>query len=163
MEFSRQKPKGKNIMSGKDEKYIFRSCPEVCEKFPPWAVGKVSITQKGESVPEEYDLRRVHLWLLKDQEQGPVPGRRIFQFLANQRFRGCFGAAELWAIAALDIEVFREICSGMELFAWRDVLLCKEHYHRVLSLTERDGEMVHGSRDLREEWGPNDPAPRFGR
>ena len=130
--------------------------------YPNW-VGEVLHTELERTGPAEYDLlTRVEDWLHDDQRTGAVPGTTIYDCLkTDNALADQLGLADLLAIQAKGIAVFRKLFAGKVVFGWKSVVRGHDGDLDVPFLYEHDDEVVLSWYWLDRGWSSSNPALRF--
>ena len=142
--------------------FIIRVDRAVRPAYPDWV--KTVIHHQLECTgPAEYDLSSdVEQWLHEGQKTGRVTGQVIYSHLkANNLLEGCLGLADLLAIQAKGIAVFRKLFAGNVVFGWKSVVRNRFGHLRVPCLCESDDGVFLRWYWLGDDWYSNDPALRF--
>ena len=142
--------------------YVDRSVSPI---YPDW-VKKVMHPELERMGPAEYDLSLVKLWLHPDQLNGVVNGNAIYKHLKqNVALADCLGLADLRAIQAKGIAVFRKLFAGKVVFGWKSVVQDRDVSGNlsVPYLYEDGDKVVLHWNWLDGGWRSNGPAVRFGK
>ncbi|OGF76479.1 hypothetical protein A2926_00740 [Candidatus Giovannonibacteria bacterium RIFCSPLOWO2_01_FULL_44_40] len=143
--------------------FIIRVDRSVKPSYPDW-MKKVMHPKLELTGPAEYNLNAVELWLHNDQKTGAVRGHTIYKHLQKDNaLADCLGLADLLAIQAKGIAVFRKLYASKAVFGWKSVVRHRHGNLFVPCLCGRgDGVVLHW-RWLDRGWGSDDPALRFGK
>jgi len=131
--------------------------------YPSW-LGKVLHPELECTGPAEYDLQSgVEQWLHDDQKAGVVSGDTIYKHLKkDDALAYQLGLADLLAIQARGIAVFRALFKGEAVFGWKSVVRrCDDCNLYVPYLHEGAGGVVLRWHRLDDGWFVNSPALRF--
>ncbi len=103
--------------------FIIRVDRSVRPTYPQW-VKKVMYPELELTGPAEYNLAtEVEEWLHDGQKSGEVSGRVIYDYLKRTNvLADQLGLADLWAIQAKGIQVFRKLFSRKSVFGWKSVV-----------------------------------------
>lgn len=90
--------------------------------YPSW-MKKVMHPEMEVMGPAEYDLRDLDQWLHYKQKGGTVDGNKIYSRLKKDNaLVDCLGLADLLAIQAKGITVFRKLYGGKAVYGWKSVV-----------------------------------------
>jgi|SRR3989344_635152 len=144
--------------------FIVRVDRSVRPTYPDW-VAKVIHPKLEGTGPAEYNLKtQVGEWLHDDQKTGVVRSQVIYDHLkASNELINQLGLADLLAIQAKGITVFRKLYKGKLVFGWKSVVLNRGLFSglSVPYLYEVGGEVVLRWGWLGRDWFSRDPALRF--
>lgn len=132
--------------------------------YPDW-VKKLMHTELELTGPANYDLETaVEEWCHDDQKTGVVNGQKIYDHLkVTNALADQLGLADLLAIQAKGIKVFRKLFKNKAVFGWKSVvqerdirgILC------VPYLFGDGGEVILLWSWLDDDWSSSSPALRF--
>lgn len=122
---------------------IIRVDRSVRPEYPNW-MKDVLHPQLELSGPAEFDLSKVEQWLHNGQKDGGwIMGAEIYRDLkANNMLGSCLNLADLKAIQARGIEMFRRHFAGKTVFGWKSVILSSIGNHNVPCLTTGNGKVA---------------------
>lgn len=129
--------------------------------YPDW-MKKVIHPELELTGPAEYNLQNLDLWLHDDQKTGTIEGNKIYKKLKGEDvLADCLNLADLLAIQAKGIDVFRKLFAGKAIFAWKSVVQDRCGSLAVPYLVGSVGKVVVDWDWLGNSWGSRDPALRF--
>ena len=115
----------------------------------------------------EYNLQtQVEEWLHDDQKSRAISGQVIYDHMKKTNvLADQLGLADLLAIQAKGITVFRKLYSGKAVFGWKSVVQNRDiHGHlNAPYLYERGGKVVLRWVWLGNDWNSHNPALRFSK
>jgi hypothetical protein len=143
--------------------FIVRVDRTVRPTYPKW-MDKLIHSDLELTGPAEYYLNTLGLWLHNDQKNGIVTGNTIYaQLKKDNAIADCLGLADLLAIQAKGIDVFRKLYLGKAVFGWKSVVQDQDGVLNVPYLVEFSGKVVLYWFWLDNRWNSNDPTLRFSK
>ncbi|MDQ5949299.1 MAG: hypothetical protein QG589_425 [Patescibacteria group bacterium] len=131
--------------------------------YPDW-MKEVMHPELELAGPTEYDLSKVEKWLARGQGTGVVTGNTIYKELQTKNaLADQLGLADLLAIQAKGLAVFRSLYNGKAVFGWKSVV---QDHHGILfvpCLIENGGKVVVRWVWLDYYWSSRSPALRFSK
>lgn len=138
--------------------------------YPNWVKAKsinsrefVTLERTG---PSHFNLETdIEEWLHDGQKNdGYVSGNTIYEHLKeNKMLESCLGLADLFAIQAKGITVFRKLFQGKVVFGWKSVVQRDDGSLLVPYLYGYSGEVVVDWSYLGNDWRSSLPALRFSK
>lgn len=143
--------------------FIIRVDRTVRPTYPDW-MKKVMHSDLEPTGPTEYDLQSLGLWLHDDQKNGVVSGNTIYvQLKEDNTLADCLGLADLLAIQAKGITVFRKLFAGKAVFGWKSVVRNRGGDLSVPCLHEVGDWVILRWLWLNRDWNSSNPALRFSK
>lgn len=132
--------------------------------YPSWTK-KVMHPELEGAGPAEYEISVVKQWFHEEQKKisdEGVEGNKIYRYLVkNNLLNSHLGVADLRAIKDKGVAFFRKYFSGMQVFAWKSVILDYDGDYFVPCLEERDKKMIIQWFELDLGWHTRRPALYF--
>ena len=140
--------------------FIVKVNRSIQPSYPDWM--KSVVNPKLElSGPLEYDLQSIRLWY-HDGQKDSTAGHRIYlQLQIENAFADCLGLADLLAIKAKGVKVFRSLFAGKQVCGWKSVIRSGNGDLHVPCLNAGNGKVVLSWRCLDGNWRAGSPALRF--
>ena len=144
--------------------FIIHVDRSVKPSYPEWMKKVMHLELEGTG-PSEYNLKaQVEEWLHDDQKSGVVRGQMIYGHLkASNELANCLGLADLLAIQAKGIAVFRKLFKGKAVFGWKSIVENRDINDNlnVPYLCGLGGGVLLHWHWLNDDWYSGDPALRF--
>ena len=140
--------------------FIVKVNRSIQPSYPDWM--KSVVNPKLElSGPLEYDLQSIRLWYHDDQKDSTTGHRIYLQLQIENAFADCLGLADLLAIKAKGVKVFRSLFAGKQVCGWKSVIRSGNGDLHVPCLNAGNGKVVLSWRCLDGNWRAGSPALRF--
>ncbi|OHA92460.1 MAG: hypothetical protein A2665_00535 [Candidatus Zambryskibacteria bacterium RIFCSPHIGHO2_01_FULL_46_30] len=148
------------------DRFIIRVDRSVRPVYPDW-MKKVMHSELEGTGPAEYDLSSgVEQWLHNDQKTGVTRGQVIYDYLkTSNELADQLELADLLAIQAKGIKIFRKLFKGKAVYGWKSVVQYRgiSGDLSVPCLCVDVGRMMLYWHWLSLDWDSRRPALRFGK